>query len=155
MKRTVIVLLVAGISVVAGSTPAFAESINQGKNTVGISTSNGATTSQGVARFDSDGTRSASASATNPVATGRIDSGTVAPSAGSDLIVRQITFNQVPAGGIDGGNGLIVNNPGATRPACPAGQTGFFAGSAKTNAAFQSVCVPNQAPAPPQATPVS
>ncbi len=155
MKRGIIVILVAVLVAVTSSTSAFAESPNQGKNTVGVSMSNGPTTSQGVAGFDPGGTQSSAASATYTVPVGRIDEATVAANAGSDLIVRQIPFNLVPVGAIDGGNGLIINNPGATRPACPAGQIGFFVGSANNNAAFQVVCVPNQAPAPPQATTVS
>ncbi len=54
-----------------------------------------------------------------------------------------------------GSNGVIVTGPSIPRAACPAGQTGFFVAPANTNAAFQVVCVPNQAPPPPQATSVS
>ncbi|TMC10387.1 MAG: hypothetical protein E6J41_08375 [Chloroflexi bacterium] len=153
--RIVAAILCAGAVVAFGVVPAYAESIGNGSvTTVGPKTT-GATVSQGTAGFDGGGTQAASESKTNGQPSQPVGGGAVGSGDGSDLVVRQIPFNQVPIGGIDGGNGLIINNPGAMRQACPAGQTGFFVGSANNNAAFQVVCVPNQAPAPPQATTVS
>ncbi len=153
--RIVAAMFGVGTVVAFGAVPAHAESIGNSTVTTVSPKTSGATVSQGTAGFDPGGTQATSESTTNARSGAPSGGGSVASDQGSDLIVRQIPFNQVPAGAIDGGNGLVINNPGATRQACPAGQTGFFVGSANNNAAFQVVCVPNQAPAPPQATTVS
>jgi hypothetical protein len=157
MRRGITVLLLAGIGVAVGSTPVFAESPNQGKNTVNITTTSGATTSQGNAGFDSSGTHAGSNSQTNVAPVAPIGAGTPPPSGGSDITVQPIPYNQVPGGAQTNGSGLIINNPMNTQPACPAGQTGFFvvvpAGIALVQ--VQVVCVPIQVPPPPQATALS
>jgi hypothetical protein len=144
------------IGVIGGTNSAFAEPPNPGQNTINVGPiSSGQTDSRGTAGFDSSGTQAVSESRTNAPSGLPNGGGSVATDQGSDLIVRPIPFNQVPTGGLNGGNGLIINNPLGTTQACPAGQTGFFVGSANGNAPFQVVCVPNQAPPPPQATTVS
>jgi hypothetical protein len=153
--RIVAAVLCAGAVVAFGVVPAYAESIGNGSVTTVGPKASGATVSQGTAGFDGGGTQAASESKTNAAPNVPVGGVGVGSGDGSDLIVRPVPFNQLPAGAIDGGNGLIINNPGATRPACPPGQTGFFVGSANNNGAFQVVCVPNQAPPPPQATAVS
>jgi hypothetical protein len=152
--RVMVAMFCAGAMVGLGVVPAHAESIGNGNvTTVGPKTS-GATVSQGTAGFDGGGTQAASESKTNVPP--NLPVGVAAGSGdGSDLIVRPVAFNRLPTGAVDGGNGLIIVNPSATRPACPPGQTGFFVGSTTNNAPFQVVCVPNQAPPPPQATAVS
>jgi hypothetical protein len=143
------------VSVATGITAMAAPNDNSARSTV--TTQNGATASQGAASFDSGGTQATSGSKTNVPPTVPVGAVSVGSGDGSDVIVRPIPFNALPDSGPPtvSNNGVIITNPGLPRAACPAGQTGFFVAPANTNAAFQVVCVPNQTPAPLQATTVS
>ena len=147
-------MICAGAVLGFEAVPAHAESIgNSTVTTVGPKTS-GATVSQGTAGFDPGGTQATSGSTTSAPVGPAGGTGSGPSDQGSDLIVRQIPFNALPGSAPPtvGNNGVIVTGPNIPRAACPAGQTGFFVAPANTNAAFQVVCVPNQAPAPARRT---
>lgn len=136
-----------------GAVPVYAEpNTNENLTTVGPKT-NGPTVSQGTAGFDPNGTQASATSSTNPPATGQANDGRL-PDPGSNLLVRPIPFNQVPSGALVSSNGTILPNLIGTQQACPAGQTGFFVSDPNGNG-VQTVCVPNQGPAPAQAIPAS
>jgi hypothetical protein len=149
--RIVAAMFCAGTVIWIGAVPAHAEPDTNGSvNTVVGPTTSGTTVSQGTAGFGPGGTQATSASTTASAPPGPANGAAVATDQGSNLIVQPIPFNQVPTGGLNGGNGLIINNPLGTTQACPAGQTGFFVGQANNNAPFQVVCVPQPgAPASP------
>jgi hypothetical protein len=156
--RIVAALICAGTVIWLGAVPAHAEpDTNGGVNTVVGPKTSGATVSQGTAGFDPGGTQATSDSKTSLPPSAAAGNGTAGSDQGSDVIVRPIPFNALPDSGppVVGNNGVIITNPGLPRAACPPGQTGFFVAPANTNAAFQVVCVPNQAPPPPQAATVS
>lgn len=158
MRRPLLVAVVVAVGAIGSTQSAFAEPPNSGQNTVNVGpVSSGQAVGRGTAGFNPGGTQATSGSTTSAPAGPASGTGSGPSDQGSDLIVRQIPFNALP-GSVPptvGNNGVIITNPGLPRAACPPGQTGFFVAPANTNAAFQVVCVPNQAPPPPQAAAVS
>ncbi len=149
MRRLVAVLTISAAVLVLHTGGALAEVSDPSKNTVTVPTTrSGQTISEGTAGFDPNGTQATASSRTDAPQSGGL-SGGVPPD--SSLVIRQIPFNQVPSGAIVNSSGVIVNNPLGTQQACPAGQTGFFVSDPNGNG-VRTVCVPNQAAPPPQAT---
>lgn len=135
MRRSITVLLLAMIlAVVAGPQSAFAETLNQGKNTVSVGPiAAGQTVSQGSAGFNGSGTQSEADSRTNQGVTGT----TLLPpggSGGSNLTYQPIQNGVAPGGG-----------SGALLVACPPGNTPYSVFDA-TGTLIGIVCVSNQNP---------
>ena len=135
MRRGITVLaLTITMAIMAGSRSAFAETLNQDKNTVNVGPiASGPEVSQGSAGFNGSGTQSQADSRTNQSVTG---SGLTPPGAsGSSNLTYQPVQNRVAPGG--GPVPLLV--------ACPPGNTPYAVLDA-TGTLVGTVCVSNQSP---------